>query len=279
LVVDGFVATIIAIIAYRQNKQNQKISQFFDNQVQFVREDIGRCLTNIFSALYSTSNTIEDLQHKIIPKGILSSNIQTIEFHYSNNTMYLEPYKAHSLTYLISQIKQVNDGKFGIPALLNNVVLALERSFPNRYTQEIDYLLQDFVIKYNAKYPQSAVLQNLSLFNPNAKKPYDEFIVEKIYDIKAMANWVLTHLDHPELESVNSFIRRTESQLESLHHIKNNNTVKDLETYEIDFLIEFYESAKRIFEINHITALKYSELKRFTDNLTKATERYGEYLE
>lgn len=278
LAVEVFLAVLIAIIAYKQNKQNQKISKFFDGQVNFVREDIGRCLTNIFSSLYSPNYKIEGLQYKRYTEGNLTSNIQTIEFHYLHNTGFLEPYKSSSLFYLISQMKRVNEGKPGTYSLLHNIVLSLERDFPNKYVQEIEYLIHDFIKKHNERFPDDYSMRNLLSLNIEKKQSYNEFITEKVYDVKALPDWVLTHLKYPGLKDVNSFIPRIESRIESLCYVKNNNRVKNLKTSEIDFLIGVYASAKKVFEIDYLHELNPLDLKHFIDNLKEFVKLYDDFM-
>lgn len=279
LTVEVFLAVLIALIAYNQNKQNQKISKFFDNQVEFVREDIGRCLTNIFGSLYSLTDQIEDLQYKKYSEGNLSSNIQTIEFHYLHSTVYLAPYKANALSYLIRQIKRVNEGHPGIHSLLHNIILTLERDFPNKYTQEIEYLIHDFIKKHNEKFPENRSLQNLSLLNFEKKQSFNEFIIEKVYDVKALPDWILTHLEYPGLKDVNSFVPRIKSRIESLHYLKNNNRVRDLKISEIDFLIRVYESAENILKIDYLHELDPVDLRRFINNLKEFVKSYEGYMQ
>ncbi|WP_299293544.1 hypothetical protein [Nitrosopumilus sp.] len=279
LAVEIFLGTLIAVIAHKQNQQTNKVSQFLDNQVNYVKEDIGRCLVNIFATLYpSTSLNISELEAKRLTKNEISSNLQTIEFHHSNNSMYLEAYTQNGLSSLISQMKRINDGHPGIFPLLNNIILSLERNFPNRYTQEIDYLLQDFIKKISQKYP-NLELRNLSLYNPNAQQPYLDFITEKIYDVKSLPNWILTHLKFPGIEvELNSFKTRTENRIESLQHVKNNKTVKNLDSEEIDFLIELYSNALKIFKITHTNEINPNDLKVFIENLKLFVEKYGNLM-
>ena len=279
LAVEIFLGTLIAIIAHKQNQQTNKVSQFLDNQVNYVKEDIGRCLVNIFAILYpTTSKNISELEVKRLTKNELSSNIQTIEFHHSNNSMYLENYTQNGLSSLISQLKRIDEGHVGIFPVLNNIILSLERNFPNRYTQEIDYLLQDFIKKISQKY-SNLDLENLSLYNPNAQQPYLDFITEKIYDVKALPDWILQHLKYPGLETeINSFKTRTESRIDSLNHIKNNKTVKNLDSEEIDFLIEIYSNALEIFKITHTNEINLIDLKTFIENLKLFVEKYGDLM-
>lgn len=280
LLTEVFLGIFIAIIAYKQNQQTKKVSQFFENQLNYIKEDIGRCLVSTFEILYpTTSKEISGLEYARLKTNELSPNIKILEFHHLHNSIYLETPIQNILGQIILQMKIIDKRGLGILPLLTNILLSLERNFPNKYTQEIDFLFQDFIKKTSEKYPVPE-LQNLSLYNTNVQRPYRDFIIKTIYNVKDLSDWIMIHIEFPVIDmELNNFKRRTEIRIESLNHAKNIKKIQNLKTEEIDFLIEIYSNALKIFKITHTNEIILADLETFLKNLKIFVKRYESIID
>ena len=238
LIAEIFLALMIAIIAYRQNKQNQKVSQFIETQIDFVKEEIGSCLFSIFTTLHSTSWDITNTNNVKYDKNALNSYLNRIKFQYDHSVTYIGLQNMHFLSIVITNIENVVNNDHHRVTALNNIMLALDRTFPNKYAQKGNYIFHDFLLKYKKIYPITSVA-NLSILK--YKQMYDEFITDKVYDIKAIRDWVTSHLNDPTMSELNSFVPRINQRIEEMEGIKKFQTVDKLDESEIDAIIKIYK--------------------------------------
>ena len=247
LVIEIIVATFIAFIAYKNNKKNDKISKFFNQQINFVTDDVEKSLTNIIIAIYSTSYDIRELRKKSYDEMEVKNNLEKIQFHYLHNTIYLDPEKTRALEELIPNIKQLQQQNGSIDVVINNTILKLLRYFPNKHTKEINYLIHDYITKKKEINPN--FLKSLPTYKI-IRQSYDDFVNESIHNAVDLCDSIVLHVKQPQFEFVNSFIKRTTRHIELLQHIEKYDVVIDLNTHEIERIIKIYQHAKNIFEIN-----------------------------
>ena len=247
LIIEIIVATFIAFIAYTNNKKNDKISKFFNQQINFVTDDIEKSLTNIIIAIYSTSYDIHELHKKSYDKEEVKNNLEKIQFHYLHNTIYLDPEKIWVLEELIPDIKQLQQQDGLIDLVMNNTILKLFKYFPNKHTKEINYLIYDYIAKKKEIRPD--FFESLPTYKI-VRQPYDDFINESIHNVVDLCDSIVIHVKQPQFEFINSYIKHTTRHIELLQHIEKYNVVIDLNTHEIERIIKIYQHAKNIFKIN-----------------------------
>ena len=275
LIAEIFLALMIAIIAYRQNKQNQKVSQFIETQIDFVKEEIGSCLFSIFGTLHSTSWDIKYINNIKYDKNALNSYLNRIKFQYEHSISYIGLENVHFLGILIKNIENVVNNDRDRAPVLYNIMLTLDRTFPNKYAQKGNYILCDFLLKYKKIYPITTV-KNLSILKH--KQMYDEFITDKIDDIKAIHGWVNSCLDNPAMSTINSFVPRINQRIEEMEGIKKFQTVDKLDESEIDAIIRIYNGANTIIAITHKHNIDTFQNNEFFENTKIFFDKYKKYF-
>ena len=256
LMVEIFLGIFIAIIAYTQNKNNRKISQFFEKQIEYVNEDVEKCLSNIIITLYSTSYKLNKITEESYNKKELEENLQKIDFHYLHNTIYLDEAKMYALESLIPTMKKMC--KETKEMVIHNTILMLTRYFNGKYTKKINYLIYDY-IKKEDEFRKHNLMGKLNI--QIIKQSRRNFILEVIDDLEQLCDQIAIHMKQPKLESINSFIIRTVRHIEQLQHIKKYDVVIDLEDSEINRIIKIYTHTKNIFVINDESNFKVSDLE------------------
>ena len=275
LIAEIFLALMIAIIAYKQNKQNQKVSQFIETQIDFVKKEIGSCLFSIFITLYSTSWDIADINNVKYDKNIFNSYLNRIKFHYEHSITYIGLENVHFLGILIESIENAIDDDHDRVHVLYTIMLTLDRTFPNKYAQKGNYILCDFLLKYKKIYPNTSV-ENLSILKH--KQMYDEFITDKVYDIKAIHDWVNSCLDNPAMSTIDSFVSRINQRIEEMEGIKKFRTVDKLDESEIDAIIKIYNGANTIFAMTQKHNIDTFQNNKFFENTKIFFNKYKKYF-
>ena len=275
LIAEIFLALMIAIIAYRQNKKNQKVSQFIETQINFVQKEIGSCLFSIFTTLYSTSWDIKNINNTKYDKNAFNSYLKRIKFHYEHSVTYIGLKNVHFLGILIRNIENVVINDHDRVNILYTIMLTLDRTFPNEYAQKGNYILCDFLLKYQKIYPITSV-KTLSILK--YKQTYDEFITDKVYDIKAIHDWVNSHLDNPTMSEINSFVPRINQRIEEMEGIKKFRTVDKLDESEIDAIIKIYNGANTILAITQKHNIDTFQNNKFFENTKIFFNKYKKYI-
>ena len=275
LIAEIFLALMIAIIAYRQNKQNQKVSQFIEAQIDFVNEEIGNCLFSIFTTLYTTIWDITNINNLKYDKNVFNSYLNRIKFHYDHSVTYIGLKNVHLLGILIRNIENVDNNDHDRVLVLYNIMLALDRTFPNKYAQKGNYIFHDFLLKYKKIYPVTSV-KTLSILKH--KQMHDDFMTDKVYDIKAIHDWVTTHLNNPAMSEINLFVPRTNQRIEEMEGIKKFQTVDKLDESEINTIIKIYKDANTIFAITQKHNIDTFQINEFFENTKIFLNKYKKYL-
>ena len=159
------------------------------------------------------------------------------KLHLQIKLLYIGLKNVHFLGILIRNIENVVINDHDRVNILYTIMLTLDRTFPNEYAQKGNYILCDFLLKYQKIYPITSV-KTLSILK--YKQTYDEFITDKVYDIKAIHDWVNSHLDNPTMSEINSFVPRINQRIEEMEGIKKFRTVDKLDESEIDAIIKIY---------------------------------------
>ena len=110
------------------------------------------------------------------------------------------------------------------------------------------------------------------------KEEYEYFIIDRIYDLKAVASWLTSYLDG-KLAFSETYPERINERLIFLEDSKRINPI--VSKIEIDFFINMYRLAQAIFEEKpYLTnEIKISYLNSFLKDLKKLLEDYDEFLD
>lgn len=110
------------------------------------------------------------------------------------------------------------------------------------------------------------------------REEYEYFILDRLYDIKAVASWLTAYLDGV-LAFPESYPARIDERLDFLEESKRSNLT--VSKAEIDFFIDIYRLAKAIFQEKPYltTEIKVAYLNSLISYLKKLLDEYEEFFE